>query len=135
MFATVVVLEDGRVLIAGGSDGTAPLDSAELYDPGSATFVPAGAMATAGLMRQAVLLSDGAALFAGGSGFAEALASAELYDPATGTFAATGQMSEGRLGHGASALPGGDVLITGGGGAEDTTDVEAFRTLAASAER
>ena len=44
-------LRDGRGLIAGGltSDPPAALDSAEIYDPASGTFIPAGRM-TAGLL-------------------------------------------------------------------------------------
>jgi hypothetical protein len=93
---TATLLPDGRVLVAGGSDGpdTPPtaknvLASAELFDPTSGTFSPAGSMATPRQFQSAVLLADGRVLIAGGTdGYtagpavkAVALDSAELYKP------------------------------------------------------
>jgi hypothetical protein len=37
------VLKDGRVLVTGGYGAQAPLPSAELFDPTTGTFSPAGA--------------------------------------------------------------------------------------------
>jgi WD40 repeat protein len=93
---TATLLPDGRVLIAGGADapddGLAAniLASAELYDPKTGTFSPAGSMATARQLQTATLLLDGRVLIAGGAdgsthgpGMVTALAlpSAELYQP------------------------------------------------------
>src|SRR5215468_1967120 len=50
------LLQDGRVLIAGG-DGTAP--SAEIYDPLSGTFAETGAPIQLRSDHRAVLLRDG----------------------------------------------------------------------------
>jgi hypothetical protein len=45
---TATLLADGRVLIACGTAGNAlaDFDSAELYDPATGTFSPAGSLAT-----------------------------------------------------------------------------------------
>ncbi len=136
VFATVVTLQDGSVLIAGGRGEEGVLDSAEAFETDSATFVPVGTMQSAGMLRPGVLIHDGSVLVAGGVGAdGRALASAESYDPDRGTFSSVGDLSEGRLGHGMSRLSDGDVLVTGGGAAQDTTDVVAARALAASTER
>jgi hypothetical protein len=87
------LLSDGRVLIAGGAGfaevggqvGGVVLASAELYDPKSGTFSPAGSMTTARFGQTATRLSDGRVLIAGGSDSSpiplSSLSSAELYQP------------------------------------------------------
>src|SRR5262245_20832060 len=62
-----VALDDGRVLIAGGkTQGDAVVNSAELYDTNSNTWLDAGMMNSSRVGHSATLLPDGRVLIAGG---------------------------------------------------------------------
>jgi hypothetical protein len=105
----------GSVLIAGGGVTSAPTDSAEVFNPQTATFSPVGAMTTMRTLQSAVLLANGKVLIAGGQGSdSDFLQSAELFDPAHATFAATGSMQNIHIGATATVLDNGSALIAGG---------------------
>jgi N-acetylneuraminic acid mutarotase len=117
--ATVTLLADGKVLVAGGGDGVTGVDtgSAELYDPRTGSWTATGAMVTPREAAAATLLPDGKVLVAGGGQqMAEHtwLASAELYDPRTGSWTATGTMLIPRGNATATLLLDGKVLVVGG---------------------
>ena len=78
-FHTSTALKDGTVLVTGGDDGTAPLGTAEVYDPTTGVFSPTGSMGTARQSHTATLLSDGKVLVIGGANGIGALATAERY--------------------------------------------------------
>src|SRR5207249_3626419 len=61
---TATRLNDGRVLIAGGSPGV--LATSELFDPASKSFAQSATMATSRLEHSAVRLLDGRVLVMGG---------------------------------------------------------------------
>jgi len=136
---TATLLKDGRVLIAGGSDGSIT-STAELFDPVSGTFGCSGlggSNATTGFCNNtmtdsrenhtATLIETGPnagdVLIAGGlDATGNVLQTAELYSPATGKFIATGNMTHARYLHTATPLSrkyirgryARDILIAGG---------------------
>lgn len=109
--ATATLLPSGRVLVVGGSDG-GRLDSCELYDPVSSTWLATGSLTTPRSAHKAILLQDGRVLAIGGS----VAPSSEIYDPATGVWTASSHpMLTVRERAAATLLPDGHVLVCGGG--------------------
>lgn len=120
---TATLLTSGLVLVAGGTNGTSSLSSAELYDPTSEIFSPAAQMNVAREGHAAVLLDDGFVLVVGGStvsgGTTTYLASAEIYDPVEDTFTllpgpGPGWMASARTDFAGVLLASGTVLVVGG---------------------
>ncbi len=114
---SATLLNNGKVLIAAGFDGTV-LSSAELFDPTTTAFTITGSLATARVAFSATYLPSGKVLFAGGANANGSADSAELYDPTTGTFAATGSLHSSKPRNTATMLNNGLVLIAAGGSAE-----------------
>ena len=128
MNATATLLQNGKVLVAGGamSEGSESdvNDSAELYDHATGKFTQTGSMTTSRYGQTATLLSDGRVLIIGGRAgncgtmclnADHELATAEIYNPATGKFSRTGSMSQARSFAAAVRLNDGRVLVFGGG--------------------
>lgn len=119
---TATLLLDGKVLAAGGSadiPGNSSLSSAELYDPATGSWSPAGSMGTARRAHTATILQDGKVLVAGGAmdnTGTGSLSSAELYDPVIGIWMPVASMGEARSWHTATLLLNGTVLVAGGTG-------------------
>jgi hypothetical protein len=82
-------LSDGRVFVVGGywndGDQSGALASAELFDPGTGSFAPAGSMGTPRGGPITTLLQDGRVLIAGGDDMNRrgtiAVSSAVVYEP------------------------------------------------------
>lgn len=110
---TATLLTDGRVLVAGGLNGTTTLKSAELYEPNNNRWRRVGELVTARRLHTATLLPDNTVLVAGGIGGGNALSSAETYNPATSAWTAAGSFTA-RRSHTATLLPNGRVLALGG---------------------
>jgi hypothetical protein len=116
---TATLLQDGRVLVAGGrTSGPTATREALLYDPGKNTMQQTGSMAKERWAHTATLLQDGRVLVAGGNapGSAGALDSTEVFDPASPASPwSTGPSLPGRRSsHRAVLLASGEVLLSGG---------------------
>ncbi len=112
---SAVRLQDGRVLVAGGTGNGDVLSSAEIYDPASETWTLTGDMGIKVYAFALTLLPDGKVLLAGGLFEPPATSStALLYDPASGSWQPTGSLNTSRCSHSATLLENGQVLVAGG---------------------
>lgn len=120
-----VLLQTGRVLVAGGKSGNSFLSTAEIYDPVSGAWTQTGSLIKARHRAAATLLAyassssnsrNGIALAIGGESDGNTvLNTAEFFDPAAGTWKATSNnLFRGRLGHSLTMLSNGEVLVAGG---------------------
>ena len=109
-----VLLDDGRILIVGGSDerdSRGAYTSVEIYDPKTKSFAAIGDMNLSRYKLQGttILLGNGKILIAGGAD------KAEIFDPANNSFrVAAGNFETIRLFATATLLQNGQVLIVGG---------------------
>ena len=114
---TSTVLPDGRILVAGGTNGPQVLSSCEIYDPISKAWSLTGAMNTPRAGHTATLLTNGTVLVSGGyinNNSAGTTNTSEIYYPDTGQWAMAGAMISSRQAHTATLLPDGTVLVAGG---------------------
>ena len=121
---TATLLQDGRVLVAGGITCCQPpnpsaefyASTAEIYDPATNAFTATGSMRDGRGLHAAALLPDGRVLVSGGSGNdpTSPPRNAEIFDPATGQVTPDGDLLVARDSHAAVTLTDGRVLVVGG---------------------
>jgi serpin B len=123
--AQAVTLADGRVLVVGGSSTGRRLyfdytlvPSAEIYDPSTGTWSPAGGLEAPREGFILVPLPDGGALVAGGAvdggDIQQVTATAERLDPATLRWSPAAAMRTAAANRSAVVLGDGRVLVAGG---------------------
>lgn len=110
------ILMDGRILVAGGRNGSSVLASAEVFSDLLDTFAAVGSLVEARESASSALLPDGSVIVIGGQNASgTALASAERYKPQTAGFSAVaGSLWQARYAAGSALLPNGHLLIVGG---------------------
>ena len=113
-------LGDGRILVTGGftnDEVQSSATSAELFDPRTNSWAPAGQMSTGHTLGIATRLQDGHVLVAGGASSninPTFLTGADLYDPTTNSWQPVHPMSIERLYFAGGLLADGSVVVAGG---------------------
>jgi choice-of-anchor C domain-containing protein len=125
---TATRLANGKVLVAGGSDGAHTLTSVEFFTAATGTWSLTGALTNAREHHTATLLADGKVLVVGGYGGGQPMASAELFNPHSGIWGTPDPLATARYSHTATLLADGRVLVVGGvgGGTTSLTSAELF---------
>jgi hypothetical protein len=124
-----ILLEDGKVLVAGGSDErdeNGQYKSAEVYNPETGQFskVPDMKAKRYKFQGTSVLLNNGKVRMMGGADIVE------MFDPATNTFAEVAENeSAARLLAAATLLPDGRVVLSGGYGSNIKSEGLGFLTI------
>lgn len=111
---SALLLRNGKVLLVAGVGMQGLLAEAELYDPSTGKFGPAGMLHVPRRLHVATVLSDGNVLITGGFDGNANVADTELFDTATGNFMKVGAMRDARTEHAAALLSDGRVLVAGG---------------------
>jgi hypothetical protein len=112
MYHTAILIPNGKVLLAGGSNSTPGMNSAEIFDPTTGTFSSTANMNSIKQILSMVVLNNGKVFVVGAQA---GQSSSEVYDYTTGTFSPTvGTVSTGAWF--AVGLSNGKVLVTGGQG-------------------
>jgi hypothetical protein len=109
-----VLLLDGRLLVAGGTDRRAELVSLESFSWLSSR--PAGELATERTEACGSMLPDGRVWLVGGRREGNFHATSELYDPVTNAWGPGPQLGSPRARATATLLLSGEVLVVGGEG-------------------
>ncbi|QSQ12052.1 Kelch repeat-containing protein [Myxococcus landrumensis] len=126
-FHTATRLNDGKVLVVGGSTSASfsgASATAEIFDPSSNSWSPTTSLQEPRARHTATLLGDGTVLVVGGHNQSgTALGSAVVYSPADGgSWSDAGSLKTARFNHDAVLLTSsGQVLVMGGGTDNNTS--------------
>jgi hypothetical protein len=139
------LLDDGRVLLAGGKSGKilspfgggnlsslAPLNTAEVFDPESRSFSAVGRMQATHYLADVTTLENGMVLVSGGwNSYGTIIGGqrfADLFDPTRNIFSGGADFHVARLNQSDTLMPDGDVMVAGGidGNGNVTATVEFY---------
>ena len=109
---TATLLNDGKVLVVGGTNNSSSILEAEIFDPSTETWTDVGPMFHPRSGHTASLLSDGRGLVSGGFTYVP-ISYAEIYDVKEGWIKTENLMGP-RYMHSAVPLSDGEVLVIGG---------------------
>ncbi|MBL8730187.1 MAG: hypothetical protein JNM25_17330 [Planctomycetes bacterium] len=134
-----VTLDDGRVLMSGGTNvgslatatSAAPINGAELYNPTTNSWQTVN-MTSARTLHSATKLPDGRVAVCGGAQGTlttpVSISAVEVFNPATNLWSLAPSLTTERASHGAALLPDGTLMLFGGqGNAATTNTIEALR--------
>ena len=123
---SATLLDNGKVLVAGGYGGPDATKSFELYDPATGTsseYVRSGGLMSGPRYgHTAVRLANSQVLIVCGTGTYDNRTT-ELYDPVSNTFARTGELTTPRTACTATLLGDERVLVTSAGTATDSAEL------------
>ena len=109
-----VVLQDGRILVGGGSDASGATAKVEIFNT-DGSWSSAPPMLSPRTHQACAALQDGQVLVAGGTTTGGGVTnSAEIFDPVANAWSQLSPMSEARAGATTSLLQDGRVLLAGG---------------------
>ncbi|MEZ4800948.1 MAG: kelch repeat-containing protein [Flavobacteriales bacterium] len=107
-------LNDGRVIVIGGWNGSTNLTVIEVFDQESQQFDYIADMETGRSFHRSIKLNDGRILITGGYDGNINLTSCEIFDPSTEEMIQASDMNFARSSHTITKLPDGKILVTGG---------------------
>ena len=110
----MVVLQDGNVLVIGGTAANGPTATTEIFDVKESAWRLGPTMSTKRVGHTATLLGDGTVLVVGGETGSGTTSSAEMLNVSSGAASVVPSMTFARSGHAAVLLESGKVLVTGG---------------------
>jgi hypothetical protein len=110
--AMAIRLASGKVLVAGGDDGTGAVSSAEVYDPALDSWTLTSPMPAVRVDGGIARLPSGKIALAGGRSPSDM--STAIFDPATSSFTAGPTLLASRTSPGVSASADGRVFVFGG---------------------
>lgn len=111
------LLADGTVLITGGTDATAVVNTTEIYHPATRTFTAGPLMSDARKFHTQVRLPNGQVLIAGGyadNGGVNVLDTTDIYHPLAHKITAGPLMNDARGLASGALFPNGKAIIAGG---------------------
>lgn len=112
---TATLLEDGRVLLAGGLNGTRELGTTEIFDPRTETFVAGPTLASPRSHHTAVRVGRAVVAVIGGRGASGVLSTIEFVNLDTNQIVAGPALTTGRSHAVAALVPGKDAVMVAGG--------------------